>query len=418
MRPEEGSPGSAPESSPSLRGDWPTPGRAGCRLAEALLRSLFLVLLLGIFLLPARASAAEKAIRVGLFAPLRGSGEELGQQVLQGATLAVERVNRQGGVKGTKIELIVRDDASDVRRSLQSMRDLADKERCLAVIASPQGPAVLATMAIANEKQVPLLVPCPFQDITRRGNRWVFRVGPYPQLEAACVASFAVQELGWRRVALLYQKDESGKEGMKLLSQAFRRLGPPPAVTEPFDPADTDFTILVSKVLKRQPDGVAVWASPREAGRLVRRLREWGYRGVIVGPSELSDPQFLEVAGEASHNTVFASPLFSANRVPEGTPFSQAFHARYGSEPQPAAASGYDAIMLMAEALRGLTFRDRKSLRDSLAKIDNCELAHGIYSFLSSTGDGLKSLPLVTYLHHRLVLMRDLYRPDPRTLRP
>jgi len=330
----------------------------------------------------------------------------------------VEQVNRQGSLRSVKMKLIARDDASSPAMGVTILRELTDQEKCVAAIGSTHAATVLASMAIANEKKIPLLVPNGLNAITRKGNRWVFRVGAYDQLMAACLASFAIQELRWQRIGLLHQNDEFGSEGMRDFSRAARRLGVNPASLASFDRGERDFTVQISKILKKRPDGVAVWGTANDTAYLVKQLRQLGYHGVIVGPSALGDASYVEICKGAGDNTIFATPLPPVSRIPSVANFFEAFRTRFQSAPTEAAASGYDAVMLLAKALQGLTFKDRRALRDSLLNIENYELTQGSYSFKSSRGDGLRSLPLLTYLNQRLILLHDQYSPDPRTLRP
>jgi len=367
---------------------------------------------------PQIAQAKEKEIKIGLFAPLTGPKGSFGEALLQGATLAVEQINRQGNIRGVKLKLIARDDAANPVLGVQILRELADQEKCLAAIGSADAATVLATMAIANEKKIPLLVPNGANEISRKGNRWVFRVGAYDQLMAACPASFAIQELKWQRIGLFHENDEFGTEGARNFSRAARRLGLNPASLAIFDRGERDFTVPISKILKKRPDGIAVWGTAQDAAYLVKQLRQLGYRGVIVGPSALGDASYIEICKEAGDNTIFATPLPSVSRTPSVANFFEAFRTRFQSTPNDTAASGYDAVMLLAKAMQNLTFKDQRRVRDSLANIENYELTQGSYSFKASRGDGLRSLPLLTYLNQRLILLHDQYHPDPRTLRP
>lgn len=251
----------------------------------------------------------EKKIKIGLFAPLSGPQENSGKALLDGATLAMEQINRQGGIRGVKLKLVVKDDAAPSAGGEKILSDLAVKEKCIAAIGSPHTSQVLGNMAIANEKGILLLVPNWSDEITRRGNRWVFRVGAYDQLLAGCLATFAVQELKWKRIALLYENEEPGQEGMKRFSRAARRLGVNPIGTAPYFRGDRDFTIQVSQIMKKGPDGVVLWGRSTEAAYLAQQLRQMGYRGTIMGPMDLGDPQFIEIAGEGGNGAIFPTPL-------------------------------------------------------------------------------------------------------------
>lgn len=363
--------------------------------------------------------AAAKWINIGLVAPLTDRDQSYGKTLLEGATLAVEQINRQEGIGGAKLKLIPKDDASDPILGGQVLRDLAEKEGCVAVIGSTQATVLMASMPIAGEKQIPLLAPNKANEITQLGNKWTFRVGPYHQLNAACIASFAVGELKWRRIAILGGNDESEKEGMKDFSRTIKILGLVPISQATFDRGERDFTVQITKILKKEPDGIAVWGSAEETGYIVQQLRQMGYHGVIIGSPDVKDKGFIEIARQAGDNTVFAAYLTPADRRPMVSHFYEDFQAHFGYPPSSDfAACGYDAIMLLVKAMRAGKFTDRKGIRDTLAKLENYELVQGFYTFKGSHGNGLRSLPLLIYLNQRQILLHEQYRPDPRTLSP
>ncbi len=381
--------------------------------------SFWLLLLLPLLLPPHPVYAEKKPIKIGFFSPLSGPQQFSGKALLDGATLAIGQINRQGGIRGSKLKLIFRDDTSSSALGIQILRELADQEQCVAVIGSPQTATLLATMPIANEKQIPLLAPSWANEITRKGNNWLFRVGAYDQLVVACLASFAIRELKWRKISVLYGNNEGGIQGGKDFARAVRKLGGNPISLASFDSGDRDFTVQINKILKRRPDGVAVWGSVLETANLVRQLRQMGYHGTIVASANLSDIEFVEKCGEAADNTVFCAPLTPLSRRPSVDELVKNFEASFGYPlPSDAAASGYDAVMLLGKAIQVSSPRDRKALQKALSHIKNYELSQGVYTYEASHGDGLKSLSLLTYLSRQLILLHDQYSPDLRALSP
>jgi branched-chain amino acid transport system substrate-binding protein len=372
-----------------------------------------------LLLSPDPVYAEKKPVKIGLFSPLSGPQQPSGKAVLDGATLAVGQINLQGGIRGNKLKLIFRDDTSSSVLGVQILRDLADQEQCLAVIGSPQVATLLATMPIANEKQIPLLAPSWVNEITRRGNSWLFRVGAYDQLVVACLASFAIRDLKWRKISILHADNEAGIQGGKDFARAVKKLGGTPISLARFDSADRDFTVPINKILKKRPDGVAVWGSMLETAYLVRQLRQMGYHGTIIASANLSDVQFVETCGEAADNTVFCTPFTPLSRRPLVGGLIKDFEASFGHPPpSDAVAAGYDAVMLVAKAIQAGSPRDRKALQKALSRIKDYELSQGIYTYAGSQGDGLKSLALLTYLSRQLILLQDQYGPDPRVLIP
>jgi branched-chain amino acid transport system substrate-binding protein len=402
--------------------EWEHGLQEGSRRFKSQLSVHFLALLLiPPFLIVAcshLAHAAEKPIKIGLLAPLTARDEQPpGKALLEGATLATEQINRQGGIRGAELKLIPKDDASNPATGAQTLRELAQKEECVAIIGSPQTTVLMASMPIANEEQIPLLAPNKANEITQLGNKWLYRVGSYDQLTAACVTSFAVGELKWRRIAILNQKDELGTEIVKDISRNMRKLGAALVSQATFDPGERDFTVPIGKILKKEPDGMVVWGPPAETACIAQQLRQIGYHGVIIGSPDLRDAAYIEISGQAGDHTVFPAPLTPTNRRPMVSSFYEDFQARFGyPPPSDLAASGYEAIMLLVKAMLTAKFIDRKAIRDGLSNIASYELIQGLYTFKGSHGDGLRSLPILIYLNRQQIPLNDQYHPDPRTL--
>ena len=401
--------------------EWERGLQAGSRRFKSQLSIHFLTfLLISPFLIISCSQlthAAEKPIKIGLLAPLTAREQPPGKALLEGATLATEQINRQGGIRGAELKLIPKDDASNPATGAQTLRELAQKEECVAIIGSPQTTVLMASMPIANEEQILLLAPNKANEITQLGNKWLYRVGSYDQLIAACITSFAVGELKWQRIAILNQKDEFGMELIKDISRSIKKLGAALVSQATFDPGERDFTARIDKILKKEPDGIVVWGPPAETACVAQQLRQIGYHGVIIGSPDLRDAEYVEISGQAGDHTVFPAPLTPTNRRPMVSRFYEDFQVRFGYPPSSdLAASGYEAIMLLVKAMLAAKSTDRKMIRDTLSNIENYELIQGLYTFKGSNGDGLRSLPILIYLNGQQIPLNDQYRPDPRTL--
>jgi len=101
--------------------------------------SFWLLLLIPLLLPSGPVYAEKKPIKIALFSPLSGPQQPSGKALLDGATLAIEQINRQGSIRGSKLKLIFRDDTSSSALGIQILRDLVDQEQCLAVHRQPGG---------------------------------------------------------------------------------------------------------------------------------------------------------------------------------------------------------------------------------------------------------------------------------------
>ena len=344
-------------------------------------------------------------VRIGAIYNLTGNQAALDRPSLDGARLAVDRINARGGLLGRRVELLERDgqtNEADVQRAAASLV----ASGCSAIVGLSDTDQVLAAAPIAARAGVPFVTSgATSPRLTDQVPNWLFLACFGDNAQAAASAQFATDQLGARTAAILYDKDMDYTRLLaKYFERSFRAQG---GIVQTM----ADFTLPAEAVPRLEsagdesgesetdedegggsstasatatgagaatttgtgPAGSAdvlyVAAGPADAAHIVRRLRAAGYQQPIMGGDSFDSASLVSAAeksgGKVYYTTHAAAGMSSASRAVRR--FDASFQAAYGRAPQNAFASlGYDAIGLVASAIRRADSVKPSEVRDAL----------------------------------------------------
>jgi branched-chain amino acid transport system substrate-binding protein len=312
--------------------------------------------------------------------------ESYGLMSRRGIDLAVEQINRAGGIHGSRLRLLARDDEADATRATAIAQDFVRDPSVLAVIGHVNSGAMLAAARVYHGALTAVATSASSPDLTGV-SPWVFRVISSDSLNGVTLGHFASQIAGddphMKRAAVLYENDSYGRG----LADAFRRNFSGTIVS--FDPIDetlTDAEPFITYFKSRQPGIVFVVSRDHSALALLREAKRQQLDAVFLG----GDGWQSIVSDSAASEGAYVGSSFNADgSSPEVKRFVQAFKKRYDVMPDAFAALSYDATMLVARAIskRG----DRSSIRDYIASLDSDHPYEGVIgpAYFSSGGDPL-----------------------------
>jgi len=308
------------------------------------------------------------SLKIGLFAPLEGAGEvEIGRSILKGATLAVEEANARGGfAEGVPFELVVRNDAAVWGDSSNTLADLAWRERVWAVIGSVDGASTHVALRVALKAEVMMVnTACTDPTLTETAIPWLVRNYPDDRQHGYRLAQEVFGVRGLRRVALLRSNDKYGRMGIGEFLDAARRLGHPIVVELRYPPGHPEVDSQLERIRAVGVDGIVLWGTPTDCGRIVARMRELGLEQPVFGNDRLVTPTFLQSAGAAAEGVTVSSPLDPGRDDPVWLDFVGRFRARFEHDPDAFAASSFDGAQLVIRAARR-GGANRARIRDEL----------------------------------------------------
>ncbi len=317
--------------------------------------------------------------KIGVISIITGQGAGYGEAITNGLKLARDEINAKGAVR---IDLVIEDSSGKQEQALSAGQKLINSAQVVAII----GPTLSTEMKVvgpeANASGVPIMgTSTTAQGITRIG-KFVFRNSlPESQAIPASVGK-AVKKYGIKKVALLYGNDDvftkSGFDTMKKVSEDLKL---DILAIETFQKGQADYKAQLTKIKSLSPDAVFCSALYEEGAVILSQARKTGIKVPFVGGNGFNSPKVIEIAKEAAEGLVVATPWFGDKDDPKVKGFVAKYAKAYGKKPDQFAAQAYDALYIMAEALKKAGKADRAALRDALAGVKNFNGVLGKFSF-------------------------------------
>ena len=291
-----------------------------------------------------------EAVKVGAVLPLSGPWAIYGQPIKNGLELAFDHLNEQGDL-GVTLELTVEDSASEPDTAKQKLSELYSGG-AVTVIGGATSSEALQMVPVADEYDRILLSPSASNPELTGISKNFYRVFLSDAREGTTMASFAVGKLGIANVVILAKEEEYAKGIQVVFANEFERQGGEVLDMIEF-PASADISGLVGRVLTLKPEAVYIAAYAPDIAQLLNELREGGFENYIFTTSAFAAPAVIEQQGKAAEGVFLTQSVFEPNsEEAKIQTFVTSYREKYGLEPDLYAAHGYDAMMVVAEALR------------------------------------------------------------------
>lgn len=312
--------------------------------------------------------------KVGVNVELSGGAATYGTDARDGALLAIEQINAAGGVLGKQIEPIVRDCKSAADEAMTISSALAG-EKIVAQIGPLTSGDVAGSTPIMMEKKIPLIAPAAtalnvtIDEKTNKVRDYIFRVCFIDPFQGTLMAQFAADSLQ-AKTAVIYK--DSSTDYAKGLAEYFRKTfeakGGTIVAEEGFVKDDRDFKAVLTKIKSTNPDFIYVPGYYQEVAPLVKQARELGITVPIGGCDGWVSDDMVKVAGAANLNNTYLTSDFSAeDQDAIVVKFAADFKAKYNKVPNSFNALGYDAVMLLVQAIKAAGEANPEKIKDALA---------------------------------------------------
>lgn len=344
---------------------------------------------------PAGGSASTDPITIGMVVPLTGPYSPLGLGDKLAAEQMVATINESGGVLGRQIELIVKDDKTDVTQSVTEYNQLAADPDVSVMLSSSFVSASAATGASAEQAQIPTLALGPVGAFADGSNPWAFTVPATPEVYAQALVDYFADS-GIEKLAIAYVgTDVYGQTGNDATVAAAKEADVEIVLDESFDQSATDFTPLLQKVESANPDGVLVWGAGPAPVIITKQLEGRGIPTFMTGAQ--ASNLYLEPSGTAAEGVVLSTSIAVAGlELPESdlrtliTEFSEPYETANGTYPPQFAFDGAAGIQLAVAAIEAANSTDRKAIRDAMETLDLLTVC-GHYTYSADNHSGLDS---------------------------
>ena len=332
---------------------------------------------------------AAETIKIGVVNEITGSNAEAGSYTVNGAKLALEEINRAGGLLGKQLELRVEDNQSTNPGTVLAFSKLFGEGGIAAIIGPVRSTQVQAAAPTIMKAGVPVMIGGTDPGLTKSGNRWLFRVRPNDSYSAKVIADFGVNTLKLKKWAILHSTDTFGNGGKNALTDELKALGVVPLLVQGYTNNTQDFTPIVLAIKQSGAEVLGTYfTSSPDVGIFATQLRQLGANVTVIGSPTFSTDTAMKLAGEALYG-VHSIADFTPGASPEAQAFTTKYRARYNREPDLYSSWAYDATHIVAYAIRTANSTDPDAMRTAILGIKGSfKGAEGTYTF-DERGDGL-----------------------------
>ena len=319
------------------------------------------------------SAAQAQDIRFGFNADQSGTGAaELGVAARHGFDLAIEDINKAGGLLGKKVVGIVRDDTGQPPKSIQNMTELIDSEKVAAVVGPTNSGNALAWLHIPQQKKIPVIVPvATATDITKRyageAQNYIYRVSMVDREQVALLIAYAVKATKNQKIAFIADSTGFGQQGVKDLTEVLALHGNKAVAVEKFGPKDTDMTSQLAKIRDAGADTLIVYGLADANAQLLRSMEKINYMPTTLGTWGNMSTPLLNTAGKKLAEHIIFATSTAEDSNPRAVALAARVRERYPQLPTfVAAAQSYDSGMLLAAAVKKAGSTDGEKLAATL----------------------------------------------------
>jgi branched-chain amino acid transport system substrate-binding protein len=307
-------------------------------------------------------------IQVGFFGALTGPTATFALSGKNGSALAADELNAAGGVLGKRIEFVVEDDRNEASEAASAVSKLITRDHVVALIGENASSRTLAAAPIAQSYGVPIISPSSTNvEVTKKGD-YVFRVCFIDSYQGGVLSSFAYRTLNARKAAILVDARNDYSVGLAAaFRERFEKEGGRIVGEMKYTEGDSDFSAQLTAIRDLQPDVLFVPGYYTDAGLVARQAKSLGLSATLLGADGWDSPKLAEIGGAAVEGAYFSNHYSVDDPSPVGRRFVDAYRKRYRADPDSIAALSYDAVRLLADAIRRAGSTEGKRVRDALA---------------------------------------------------
>jgi branched-chain amino acid transport system substrate-binding protein len=325
------------------------------------------------------ATAQPGPWRVGAYLSLSGSDAQYGIDTKEGIELAVEEVNRAGGVKGQPIRVFYEDDKSNPQEATNKVLELIDRDKVIALLGEVTSARSKAGGIVANKKKIPMITTSTNAEVTKVGP-YIFRNCFTDEAQGKWGAEFIVKSLGKKKIAVMFASDDLYSSG---LAQEFRThvksLGAEIVIEKSFGKIETNFTTYLNEIKERHPEVIYAPVYYSVMVPIARQASAVGIKGsMLVGGDGWDADELLQDAGQEMEGAYFTNHYAPDVPWESSRLFVESYKVRFKHAPSGAAAQGYDAARMLFDAMGRTKGDTSDELREAIQDTKDFQGATGV----------------------------------------
>lgn len=341
-------------------------------------------------------AAAKDTIKVGAILAVTGPAAFLGAPEAKTLEMMVEEINKKGGIKGRKIELIIKDSGGSPEKALSFAKQLIEEDKVLAIIGPSTSGETMKIKSVAEEGKTILLSCAAAEVIVNPVAKYVFKT---PQMDRDAVIKI-FQQMKYMKLSkagVLSSNTGFGKAGKEQIEKLAPEYGIQIAANEVYDKAATDLTAEVTKVKASGAEAIINWSIEPAQAIVIKNARQLGFKGPIFQSHGFGNIKYVEAAGEAAEGVIFpAGRLLVVDKLPKNHPqkavltkYKKDYESKYKEEASTFGGHAYDALIILTKAIEKAGSTDMEAVRSAIENLKDVVGTGGVFSFSAQDHNGI-----------------------------
>jgi branched-chain amino acid transport system substrate-binding protein len=302
----------------------------------------------------APAAKPEVLVKLGHVAPMTGPQAHLGKDNENGAVLAIEELNAKGmeiGGAKVKFELMAEDDAADPKQGAIVAQKLVDA-KVNGVIGHLNSGTTIPASRLYAEAGIPQVSGSATNPkYTQQGFATAFRVMANDVQQGKSLGEFAVKQ-GVKTVAIVDDRTAYGQGLADEFRKAAEASGLKVVATEYTNDKATDFKAILTKIKSTKAEMVFFGGMDAQGGPMAKQMKQLGIKAKFLGGDGVCTPEFMKLGGDAAEGNYCSLPGMPLDKLARGPEFREKFSKKFNAEIQLYAPYVYDAVMVVADAMK------------------------------------------------------------------
>ena len=331
----------------------------------------------GVALLAGATGAfAVDPIKIAVSGPFTGGSSSMGVSMRDGVRLAIDEINKGGGVLGRPIVAIERDDEAKNERGVQIAQEMISKEKVVAAVGFVNTGVALASQRFYQEAKIPVMNNVATGSVITHQfdgepENYVFRNAANDGIQAPMIVDEAITRRGFRKVAILADSTNYGQLGREGLEKALKAKGIVAVAVEKFNIKDVDMTAQLLKAREAGAETVLTYGIGPELAQIANGMTKIGWKVPMIGSWSLSMGSFIDNAGANGDGARMPQTFIQEPTNPKRQAFIisylKTFNPKGARMDSPvSAAQGYDSVYLLAAAIRQAGSAEGPKIRAAL----------------------------------------------------
>ena len=333
----------------------------------------------------------QETIKVGVIIPLTGEYAEYGKNIQNALNIALkEIINKDNKYH---YELIFEDDQAKPKMAISAIKKLISADKIKYIIGGFTSSSSVAIYPIAEKNRVILFSPSSSTPKLTKNTPYFFRNWPSDEVQAKKYAEYTFNEFNKKKVSTVYSLSDYGVFANKVFSQHFEKLGGSVLGQHGYNPNNTEFRTIITKLIEENPESVWLFGYYNEMGPFLKQAKALGLNTQFFGQEGIESEDLIKIAGIGANGLIYFVPYFNP-KDGKAKEFAETYKKKYSKNPEVFGAHAYDVLNIYYFLIEKYG-NNEEIIKDKILKIQDYNGISGITSF-DKDGNATKPLMIKT----------------------